>query len=211
MSAGSLALYTHLLGVVEGSGLLYVVYRKHRALVRTPALVPMAVGLLVFVSVEAFLDFLPPLVVHLLHAVAAGTLAVGLAGLVTVWSTTRAATDPVSRGGDRPDELTEMDDDILALLDSADAVLSPALVSYNLGYSRESVNRHLRTLESHDLVERVDRGKYRLSVAARRDPYWPMPGVSSVGTRLRRLVRRAVSSALRGLAALRRAGQRSGR
>lgn len=59
--------------------------------------------------------------------------------------------------------MVPMDDAILEVLHASELVLTPAVVAYNTGYSREEVNRRLRRLESNELVERVERGKYRLS------------------------------------------------
>lgn len=160
-----------------------------------------------FVSVEVAVDVLPVLVVHLLHAIAATSMALGLASFVIGWSRSGPATNPVPRDGDRPADLTEMDDDILALLDRADAVMTPALVSYNLDYSRESVNRHLRRLESHGLVDRVDRGKYRLSSSGQGHPYWPVPTTSPAVERALGASRRVGTAARRRLANLRRASR----
>jgi predicted transcriptional regulator len=42
-------------------------------------------------------------------------------------------------------------------------VLSPSIISFNLDLSREAVNRRLKTLAEHGLVEKVERGKYRIS------------------------------------------------
>lgn len=66
--------------------------------------------------------------------------------------------------GIRPDYnwMMPMDDEILDIMDETDLVLTPAVIAYNTGYSREAVNRRLSTLEEHRFVVRVERGKYRL-------------------------------------------------
>ena len=202
MSASGLALYTHVLGAVEGGGFLYLLYRRHRSFERNPALALPVGGLLLFVVTEAALDVLPPAFVHLCHTVAAAAVAIGLAYIAVAWRTTDPATSPLYRDGERPAETTEMDDEILALLDASGTVLTPALISYDLGYSRESVNRHLRDLEERDLVERVDRGKYRLSEDGQAHPYWGVPVEMPTMAHVRRTVghvRRSVAARLRAL------------
>ncbi|MCL7417285.1 MAG: hypothetical protein M8354_05535 [Halalkalicoccus sp.] len=64
--------------------------------------------------------------------------------------------------------MTPLDDSILELCYSSGLVLTPAIIGFNTGYSRAEVNRRLSRLERHDLVERVDRGKYRITPLGKR-------------------------------------------
>jgi predicted transcriptional regulator len=59
--------------------------------------------------------------------------------------------------------MTPMDDDILELFHSSHLVLTPSIIAYNTGYSREEVNRRLRELTENGLMKRVERGKYRIT------------------------------------------------
>lgn len=43
------------------------------------------------------------------------------------------------------------------------AIQTPMTISLNTGYSDTHVGARCRTLETHGLIERTDRGKYRLS------------------------------------------------
>lgn len=61
-----------------------------------------------------------------------------------------------------PEWTTEMDEDILKSLTSG-LVLTPAVIADNIDRSREAVSRRLNTLEAGGLVEKEDRGKYRLA------------------------------------------------
>jgi DNA-binding IclR family transcriptional regulator len=56
-----------------------------------------------------------------------------------------------------------MDDRVLELFHTSDLVLTPAIIAYNIDYSRGEVNRRLAELETHGFVEKVERGKYRLT------------------------------------------------
>ena len=65
--------------------------------------------------------------------------------------------------------LTAADVTILEFLHAArdtrgnPSIQRPTTISDNTGLSRQHVGRRCRTLADHDVVEKVDRGKYRLS------------------------------------------------
>lgn len=63
---------------------------------------------------------------------------------------------------DRPDWLTEMDEEILDVL-STNLVLSPSIIAENIDRSREGVSNRLNSLQAGGLVEKVDRGKYEIT------------------------------------------------
>ena len=69
----------------------------------------------------------------------------------------------------RPEWMTKAEYRILEGLADADifAVQSPSIMAYNLDMSRQHVSRSLRTLREEGLVERVDKGKYRITEAGR--------------------------------------------
>lgn len=157
----TVGLYTHVLGAIETVGFAYLFYRYRADFERNPVLVYPVFGLLLFVVVETVIDGLSAPVVHAAHAVSAASVAVGLSYLLVKAARTGSSPGPYLLGV-RPSWMTAMDDDILTFLDGSDTILTPAVVAYNLEYSRESVNRHLRRLERRGLVERVDRGKYRI-------------------------------------------------
>ncbi|WP_256394139.1 hypothetical protein [Natronoarchaeum rubrum] len=65
--------------------------------------------------------------------------------------------------------LTRADVTILEFLHAArdtrgnPAIQSPAIISDNTGLSRKHVGNRCRHLADHDLVEKVERGRYRLA------------------------------------------------
>ena len=63
---------------------------------------------------------------------------------------------------DLPEWTTEMDVEILNVL-SVFLVLTPAVIADNIDRSREAVARRLNALEAGGLVEKVDRGKYKIT------------------------------------------------
>jgi len=60
------------------------------------------------------------------------------------------------------DWLTEMDEEILEIL-STGLTLGPTAIAQNIDRSREGVSNRLNSLQAGGLVEKVDRGKYRLA------------------------------------------------
>jgi len=69
----------------------------------------------------------------------------------------------------RPREWMQVpiDERILEALDSSDMILSPAVISKNIDKSRDEVNRRLSELTEHVLVDRVERGYYRINDTGR--------------------------------------------
>jgi predicted transcriptional regulator len=61
-----------------------------------------------------------------------------------------------------PDWLTEMDREIINVL-GTNLILTPSIIAENIGRSREGVGNRLNALQAGGLVEKVDRGKYRLT------------------------------------------------
>lgn len=108
-----------------------------------------------------------PLTIHWAHGFGALLIVVGFYRFATAESTTGRWFDLVVRdhGGIRPREhwMRPLDDRILELCSASDLVPTPAVIAYNIEYSREEVNRRSSELERHSLVERVDRGKYRIT------------------------------------------------
>lgn len=62
----------------------------------------------------------------------------------------------------KPDWLTEMDEEILEIL-STNLILSPSIIAENIDRSREGVSNRLNSLQAGGLVEKVDRGKYKIT------------------------------------------------
>lgn len=58
--------------------------------------------------------------------------------------------------------LTDMDFEILEVM-RFELILSPSIIAENIGRSREGVSNRLNSLQAGGLVEKVDRGKYRIT------------------------------------------------
>ena len=63
--------------------------------------------------------------------------------------------------------MTQGDDRILETLESSGLTLSPAVIAHNTDYSGNYINKRVRKLNNHDLVERVDEGMYRITDCGR--------------------------------------------
>lgn len=63
---------------------------------------------------------------------------------------------------EEPDWLTDMDFEILEVM-RYELILSPTIIAENIGRSREGVSKRLGTMQAGELVEKVDRGKYRIT------------------------------------------------
>jgi uncharacterized membrane protein len=59
--------------------------------------------------------------------------------------------------------MTPLDDRILEILSSSGIVLSPAVIRYNLEYSRGEVSRRLSILSKSGLVEKEEEGYYSIT------------------------------------------------
>lgn len=77
----------------------------------------------------------------------------------------------------RPDWMTKGDYEILQALDDATIcdVLNPAILGWNLDYSRSYVSSRLKELAERGWVERVDEGRYRISERGQRAFAGDMP------------------------------------
>ncbi|MEA1930218.1 MAG: helix-turn-helix domain-containing protein [Euryarchaeota archaeon] len=63
---------------------------------------------------------------------------------------------------DPPDWLTELDREICVLLGHG-FIFTPSLIAKNIDRPRSSVSRRLNTLEAGGIVEKVERGHYKLT------------------------------------------------
>lgn len=68
----------------------------------------------------------------------------------------------MANGEEKPDWFTELDEEIINVL-GTNLILTPSIIAENLGRSREGVGNRLNSLQAGGLVEKVDRGKYRLT------------------------------------------------
>ena len=160
-------LYNVLVGGLSAVGLLYLAWSQRSGVGYRRFFDLLIAGFLVFAVGGPVTDIVAPSLNHAVHGLAAVLVSLGL-------------YDPV-RNDLRKDEwtrlllrepaslrqpgawMTPMDDEILELFHSVHLVLTPSIIAYNIDRSREETNRRVSALEEHDLLERIERGKYRIT------------------------------------------------
>lgn len=160
-------LYNLLVGGLTVVGFIYLLTRdrsidSYRRFVHV-----LLLGLFIFAVGGPLVDLVAPALAHAVHTVSAVLVIYGLYNPIhndlrrDAWAYL-VLRDP-SQVRHPGDWMVPMDDEILDLFHSTSLVLTPSIIAYNTGYSREEVNRRLRELTDHSLMERVERGKYRIT------------------------------------------------
>ncbi|AUX09221.1 hypothetical protein AArcSl_1592 [Halalkaliarchaeum desulfuricum] len=160
-------LYNLIMGVLATAGLGYLFYLHQYEIEYNRFVFVTVTGIVIFALVAPVIEAVVQPLVHFAHAVAALFIIFGLYDPVNndlrkeQWAELLLKDPTTIR---KPSEwMVPMDDRILELFHTSDLVLTPALIAYNIDYSREEVNRRLSELEEHGLVDRVERGKYRIT------------------------------------------------
>lgn len=164
---GTFELYNLAVGLLSGIGLVYLAYSQRFVIGYRRFIYLLIIGFLVFSIGGPLVDIFAPALAHAVHGIAALFVILGLYDPVhndlrkDEWARL-IVRDP--RELRHPGEwMVPMDDEILELFHSAHLVLTPAIIAYNIDRSREEVNRRLSQLQEEQLVERVERGKYRIT------------------------------------------------
>lgn len=129
-------------------------------------------GMIAFVTIGLASELLVLPFVHWAHGFATLLVVGGLYRSVcpdrrtTEWAE-RLLYEP-SLVREPPEWMTPLDDSILELCCSSGLVLTPAIIGFNIEYSRAEVNRRMSKLERHGLIERIERGKYRITSSGKR-------------------------------------------
>lgn len=127
-----------------------------------------------------------PAILHWVHGFAALSVIGGLYVPVHDNLQTRPWGERILRDVKEHRESAEwmmpIDGAILEILSSSGLILTPAVVAFNIDYSRDEVNRRLRKLEEEGLVEREERGKYQLTDRGERYLQDTMDGTPRTGT-----------------------------
>ena len=156
-------LYNLGVGVLSAVGLVYLGYSQRFVVGYRRFFYLLIAGLTVFSIGGPLADLFAPSLTHAVHGVAALFVIFGLYDPVhndlrkDEWA--RLLLQEPSDLRHPGEWMVPMDDEILELFHSADLVLT----AYNIERSREEVNRRLTALQEHELVARVERGKYRIT------------------------------------------------
>lgn len=161
------AVYNLTVGAVTGIGLLYFLFFRSTAVDYHRYLLLTVSGILLFLVGGPLAELLFPSVVHWVHGVASVLVVIGLYSPVRSDLRQEAWADLLLQDPAQVRQLDAwmlpVDDSILGLFHSKDLVLTPAIIAYNIDYSREEVNRRLVELESRGFVTKAERGKYRIT------------------------------------------------
>lgn len=159
--------YDLAVGIVVALELLYFLSLEASVTAYRRFVLVTVAGLVLAVIGGPVAELLAPSLVHWVHGTAALLVIFGLYDPVTndvrktEWS--RALLSEPSRVRRPAEWMTPMDDEILAAFHGTGLVLTPSVVAFNTGFSRKEVNRRLLELVDHGLLEKVERGKYRLT------------------------------------------------
>lgn len=160
-------LYNLGMGVVSAVGICYLLYTQFFVLRYRRFLSFLGTGFLVFSLGGPLSAILVPEWTHFVHGIAALFVVFGLYDPVHNDLRTDEWVELLFRepGQIRHPEawMRPADERILEVFHSSGLVLTPAIVAYNIDYSTKEVNRRLSELTDHDFVERVERGKYRMT------------------------------------------------
>lgn len=159
--------YNLIVGLVTGLGVLYFFLFKRTVVEYYQFLFVTIGGLMLFLIGGPIAELLVPMLVHWVHGIAALLVIFGLYDPLEndlrreAWAEMLLKDPVVAR---EPAEwMLPLDDAILRLFHGTDLVLTPSILAYNIDYSREEVNRRLVELEQRGFVEKVKRGKYRIT------------------------------------------------
>ena len=167
MESAPFTAYNLVVGLFTGAGVGYFLSLERTEVGFRRSMVVTAAGLVLFLVGGPVAEVLVPALVHWVHGTAALLVVAGLYDPLegdlreVAWS--ELVLDEPARIRQPPEWMLPIDDAILELFHSSDLVLTPSIVAYNIDYSREEVNRRLAELEDRGYVERVERGKYRVT------------------------------------------------
>jgi len=159
--------YDIVLGMFTATGLLYLLYSQRNVVGYNRFIDFLIGGVLLFAVGGPIADIVAPAWIHVVHGTAALLVILGLYDPIhnnlrrAEWAELVLNDPAVMRN--QAEWMAPMDEEILELFHSAHLVLTPTIIAFNLDHSRESVSRRLSALTENGLVERVDRGKYRMT------------------------------------------------
>ncbi|SER87758.1 hypothetical protein [Natrinema salaciae] len=159
--------YNLIVGIVVVLELLYVLSLEASVAAYRQHILVTVAGLVLAVIGGPIAELFAPALVHWIHGIGAILVVLGFYDPVTndvrttEWS--RVLLTEPDRIRQPAEWMTPIDDTILDTLHGTDLILTPSIVAFNTGFSRKEVNRRLIQLDEHGLVERTERGKYRLT------------------------------------------------
>lgn len=183
--------YNLITGLVTGIGVIYFLFFKRTVIEYRAFLFMTIAGLTLFLVGGPVVEVVYPKFVHWIHGLAAVLVILGLYDPVQNDSRHDLWTEILLKDPAQVRQSSEwmlpVDDAVLGLFHATDLVLTPSIVAYNIDYSRDEVNRRLTELEQRGFVEKVERGKYRITALGKQ--YIEGPTSSDLRNRLQHLRR----------------------
>lgn len=162
-----LTIYNLSVGLLTALGVGYLLYTQLYVIDYRRFLTFLGAGFLVFSLGGPLSAIFAPAWPHVVHGLAALLVVFGLYDPVHNDLRREEWVDMLFRDPAqvrrREEWMRPMDERILELFHSANLVLTPAIIAYNIDHNASEVNRRLSELTDHGLVTRVERGKYRLT------------------------------------------------
>jgi predicted transcriptional regulator len=159
--------YNLIIGLVTGIGIIYFLLFKQTVIEYRGFLFMTITGLMLFLVGGPLVEVVYPEFVHWVHGIAAVLVILGLYNPVQNDSRHDLWTEILLKDPTQVRRASEwmlpVDDAVLSLFHATDLILTPSIVAYNIDYSRDEVNRRLTELEQRGFVEKVERGKYRIT------------------------------------------------
>lgn len=163
--------YNLVIGLITGFGVFYFLFFKPTVVDYHQFLILTVAGLILFLIGGPVTELVFPSLVHWVHGIAALMVIFGLYNPLEndlrrdAWADV-LLQEPV-QVRQQAEWMMPVDDAILDLFHSKELILTPAIIAYNIDYSREEVNRRLSELENRGFVIKIERGKYQITELGR--------------------------------------------
>ncbi|MFC6763602.1 ArsR family transcriptional regulator [Natrinema soli] len=159
--------YNLAVGIVVSLELLYFLWLEISVLAYRRFILLTVAGLVLAVIGGPITELFAPSLIHWVHGIAALLVIFGFYNPVlndvrtTEWA--QVLLNNPDRIRQQDDWMTPMDDKILEIMHGSNLTLTPSIIAFNTGCSQKEVNRRLIELADHGFVEKIERGKYRLT------------------------------------------------
>lgn len=159
--------YNLAVGIVVALELLYFLWLEESVTAYRRFMLLTVAGLVLAVIGGPITELFAPSLIHWVHGIAALLVILGFYNPVlndvrtTEWA--RVLLNDPDRIRQQDEWMTPMDDKILEMMHGTNLTLTPSIVAFNTGFSQKEVNRRLIELADHGFVEKIERGKYRLT------------------------------------------------
>lgn len=159
--------YNLAIGIVVSLELLYFLWLEVSVTAYRRFMLLTVAGLVLAVIGGPITELFAPSLIHWIHGIAALLVILGFYDPVVndvrtaEWA--RVLLNDPDQIREQNDWMAPMDNTILEVMHGTNLTLTPSIVAFNTGFSQKEVNRRLIKLADHGFVEKIERGKYRLT------------------------------------------------